>query len=82
MQEFCLLLEKFREIQYICFFKTYFLENGNGTAKNGSSGDDNGLKRKPAEDDDDDIIIEVPAKKAKTVAPAAIEEDQDIVCLE
>ena len=40
------------------------------------------MKRKPAEDDDDDIIIEVPAKKAKIVAPAAIEEDQDIVCLE
>merc|ERR1712043_146288 len=53
-------------------------ENGNGTAKNGSSGDDNGLKRKPEEDDD--IIEEIPAKKAKTVAPAAIpaEEDQDI----
>ena len=40
------------------------------------------MKRKPEEDDD--IIEEIPAKKAKTVAPAAIpaEEDQDIVCLE
>jgi len=56
-------------------------ENGNGTTKNGSSGDDNGLKRKP----ENDIIEEIPAKKAKTVAPAAAipaEEDQDIVCLE
>ena len=62
------------------FFFKLFLENGNGTTKNGSSGDDNGLKRKP----ENDIIEEIPAKKAKTVAPAAIpaEEDQDIVCLE